>query len=141
MYIEEDGHGSYLRIVNGLWALPEEHAKLWSIYVRTKRGEPISARIWRRMPGYPGNNNLAKMMIEEGTAPKEVEDYDATRCRTCQLIHPWRRPVPKTAESSDSTVFQMDYTGHGGNTSHSRTRSYSSRSHTALFTKLVTAPA
>ncbi len=61
------------------------------------------------MPGYPGNNNLAKMMIEEGTVPKEVEDYDATRCRTCQLIHPWRRPVPKTAECSDSTVVQVDY--------------------------------
>ncbi len=48
-------------------------------------------------------------MIKEGTVPKEAEDYDATRCRTCQLTHPWRHPVPKTAESSDSTAVQVDY--------------------------------
>ncbi len=27
-YIEKDGHRIYLRIVYGLWALPEEHGKL-----------------------------------------------------------------------------------------------------------------
>ncbi len=48
-------------------------------------------------------------MIEEGTVQKEAADYDATRCRICQLAHTRRCPVPKTAERSGSTVVKLDH--------------------------------
>ncbi len=107
-YIEKDGYRMYLRIVDGLWALPEEHGKLGLACLKIKRGGPASAKIWHRRLGYPSNSKRARM-IGKGTVRKEATGYDATRCRICQLTHTRRRPVPKTTERSGRTVLKLDY--------------------------------
>ncbi len=114
-YIEKGGYRMYLHIVNGLWALPEEHGKLGLACLKIKRGGPASAKIWHRRLGHSSNSKRARM-IEEGTVRKEAADYDAMRCRICQLAHTRRRPVPKITERNGRTVVNLDYMSMGGST-------------------------
>ncbi len=55
-YIEKDGYRMYLRIVDGLWVLPEEHGKLGLACLKIKRGGLASAKLWHRRLGHPSNS-------------------------------------------------------------------------------------
>ncbi len=73
-----------------------------------ERGGSAIAETWHRRLGHSGNRKL-NQMIKGGIAPREAAAYPAATCETCQLTHPRRRPIPKTAERSGKVVVQVDY--------------------------------
>ncbi len=107
-YIEKNGRRIYLKLVNGLWALPKSHGTLGLICLRMQRRGSADAETWHQRLGHPGDKKLSQM-IKNGTAPQEVAGYSVVSCPTCQLTHPRRRPIPRTAERSGKVVVQVDY--------------------------------
>ncbi len=107
-YIEKNGRKIYLDTVNGLWALPKKHGKLGLACLTMQRKGSAGAETWHRRLGHHGDRKLSQM-IKGGIAPWQAAAYPAATCETCQLTHPRRRPVPKTAERSGKVVVQVDY--------------------------------
>ncbi len=107
-YIEENGRRIYLKIVDGLWALPETQGKLGLACLRMQRGGLADAETWHRRLGHPSDAKLSQM-IKNGTAPQEAAGYSMASCQTCQLTRPRKRPIPRAAERSGKVVVQVDY--------------------------------
>ncbi len=107
-YIEKSGRRIYLKMVDGLWALPEEHGKLSIACLRMKQGGSANSKTWHCRLGHPSNKKLGKM-ISNGSAPGEAAGHSTAKCETCRLTHPKWRPVPNTAERSGKVTVQVDY--------------------------------
>ncbi len=107
-FIEKNESRIYLRKVDGLWALPEEETRLGIASLRMEMGGSADAEIWHRRLGHPSDNKL-KQMIKSGVLTREAAGCTAAKCRTCQLTHPKRRPVPGIAERSGKVTVQVDY--------------------------------
>ncbi len=76
--------------------------------LRMERGGTTDAEIWHHRLGHPSDNKL-KHMVKSMAVPKDAAGFSAATCRTCQLTHPGRRPVPHTAERSGKVAVQVDY--------------------------------
>ncbi len=107
-FMETNGSRIYLRRIDGLWVLPKEEIRLGIASIRMERGGSASAETWHQRLGHLSDNKLSQM-IKSGAIPCEAAGYTEVNCRTCQLTHPRRRPVPKTAERSGRVTVQVDY--------------------------------
>ncbi len=97
-----------LRRIDGLWVLPEEEIKLGIASLRMERGGTTNAETWHRRLAHPSDNKL-EQMIKSKAIPRNAAGFTAATCRTCQLTHPSRCPVPHTAERSGKVTVQVDY--------------------------------
>ncbi len=91
------------RKVDGLWALPEEVKTLKMATLRMQMKGSTDAETWHKRLGHAGNKKL-RTMIKNGAIPCIADGFNAINCKTCQLTHPRRRPIPRIAERSTKTT-------------------------------------